>query len=121
MFSTAWHTSPLTLGPCVFWTTEDLLQPGNYKWLKNHPGRAVTQFHIIDLLKAAYGKAATAGAASSGFQKTRIVPFNPDIFPDHLYAPAEVTDQPEHSRHEAEEFDQPELSSQLYCVYCGHN
>ena len=67
------------------------------KWLKNHPGRAVTQFQISSLMNAAYGKAATAGIATSGFRQTGIVPLNPDIFPDHLYAPADVTDQPEAS------------------------
>jgi DDE superfamily endonuclease/helix-turn-helix, Psq domain len=65
------------------------------KWMKIHPGRAVTQFQISGLLNAAYGKAATVGIATSGFHQTGIVPFNPDIFPDHLYAPADVTDQPE--------------------------
>ena len=67
------------------------------RWLKNHPGRAVTQFQISGLLNAAYGKAATAGIATSGFRQTGIVPFNAEIFPDHLYAPADVTDQPEAS------------------------
>ena len=65
------------------------------KWLKNHPGRTVTQFQISALLNAAYGKAATAGIATNGFLKTGLVPLNPEIFPDHLYAPADVTDKPE--------------------------
>lgn len=65
------------------------------KWMKNHPGRAVTQFQISGLLNAAYGKAATTGIATSGFRRTGIVPFDPDIFPDDLYAPAEVTNVPE--------------------------
>ena len=66
-------------------------------WLKNHPGRAVTQFQISGLLNPAYGKAATAGIATSGFRQTGVVPFNPDIFPEHLFAPALVTDRPEGS------------------------
>ena len=67
------------------------------RWLNNHPGRAVTQFKISSLLHAAYEKAATAGIATSEFRQTGIIPLNPDIFPDHLYAQAEVTDQPERS------------------------
>lgn len=65
------------------------------KWMKNHPGRAVTQFQISGILNAAYGKAATAGIATNGFRQTGILPLNPDIFPEYMYAPADVTDQPE--------------------------
>lgn len=32
--------------------------------------------------------------AINGFRKTGICPFNPDIFPDHLFAPSLTTDQP---------------------------
>ena len=67
------------------------------QWMKNHPGRAVTQFQISGLLNSAYGNSATAGIATNGFRQAGIVPFNPDIFPSHLYAPADVTDQPEAS------------------------
>ena len=62
-------------------------------WMKNHPGRTVTQFQISSLFGLAYGKAANASNAISGFRATGISPLNPDIFPDDMYAPAEVTDQ----------------------------
>jgi hypothetical protein len=66
------------------------------KWMKkNHPGRAVTQFQISGIFNSAYRKAASAGTATNGFRQTGIVPLNPDIFPGHLYSPANVTDRPE--------------------------
>jgi hypothetical protein len=82
------------------------------KWLKSHPGRAVTQFQISGLLNAAYGKAATAGIATSGFRQTGIVPFNPDIFPDHLYAPVDVTDQPVATAHASSQV------GYILCFFC---
>jgi len=94
---TALHSPFATAGRCLLRTSQNILQAGNDKMVKNHPGRAVTQFQISSLMNAAYGKAATAGIATSGFRQTGIVPLNPDIFPDHLYAPADVTDQPEAS------------------------
>lgn len=65
------------------------------RWMKAHPGRAVTQYQISAIFNAAYGKTATTGIATNGFQQTGIVPFNPEIFPEYMYASAEVTDQPE--------------------------
>lgn len=61
-------------------------------WLKNHPGRVITSYQIGELFAIAYCKAATVKNAVSGFSKTGISPFNPDIFPDHLFAPADTTD-----------------------------
>ena len=70
------------------------------KWMKNHPGRTVTQFQMSSLFGPAYGKAATAANAISGFRATGIVPFNPDIFPDHLYSPAEVSNRENQNQQE---------------------
>lgn len=63
-------------------------------WLKNHPGRTVGLYQISGIFSNSYCKAATIGNALSGFKSTGINPFNPDIFPDHLYAPSDVTDKP---------------------------
>lgn len=60
-------------------------------WLKNNPGRTVTQFQIAKLFSSAYGKAATIAIASAGFAKCGIFPVNPDIFPEHLFTPSIVT------------------------------
>lgn len=62
-------------------------------WLKNHPGRVITQNQIGELFTSAYGKAATIRNATSGFSKTGICPFNPNIFPDEFFEPAETTDR----------------------------
>lgn len=64
------------------------------KWLKQHPGRVVTQFQIAGLFKEAYGKAATVQNGCNGFKSTGIWPLNPEIFPDYMYEPAETTNIP---------------------------
>ena len=51
-----------------------------------------------ELFNEAFLKAATLGNAISGFQKTGIVPFNENVFPDWMFSPAYVTDvSPEES------------------------
>lgn len=62
-------------------------------WLKNHPGRVITQNQIGELFTSAYGKAATIRNATSGFLKTDICPFNQNIFPDDFFEAAETTDR----------------------------
>lgn len=61
-------------------------------WLKNHPGRTVSHFQVAELFKEAYNKAATIGNAVKGFSTTGIFPFNSNIFPEDMFAPADVTD-----------------------------
>ncbi|KAJ8890678.1 hypothetical protein PR048_010187 [Dryococelus australis] len=61
------------------------------KWFKNHFGRTVSQYQISKLFSAAYGKAATLVIPESGFQNTGFWPVNPDIFPDHMFGPAETS------------------------------
>ena len=46
---------------------------------------------------AAYLRAATSATAVNGFRKCGISPYNPDIFTDGDFAPAETTDRPEPS------------------------
>lgn len=65
------------------------------KWLIAHPGRAVTIYQVAKLFTAAYTRAAIMQTAIKGFEKSGINPFNRDVFPDHLYAPADTTDRPE--------------------------
>jgi len=46
-------------------------------WLRNHPGRIVTEFEIGEIFNGAYNQAATIGNATSGaFGRTGIHPFN---------------------------------------------
>ncbi|KAI4472063.1 hypothetical protein MML48_1g08606 [Holotrichia oblita] len=60
------------------------------KWLKSHPGRTITHYRVAELFKNAYQNAATISNAEKGFLSTGIYPFNPDIFPDWMFAPAEI-------------------------------
>ena len=63
-------------------------------WLREHPGRPVTEFQIASLFRSAYEKAATLKNALSGFRKTGINPFNRHIFSEEDYVAAAVTDVP---------------------------
>lgn len=63
-------------------------------WLKNHPGRTVTHFQVAEIFNPAYMKAATVKNATSGFSATGICPLNPNIFPEWMFSPADVTDIP---------------------------
>ncbi|XP_046660673.1 uncharacterized protein LOC124358492 [Homalodisca vitripennis] len=62
------------------------------KFLKNNPGRVVTQFQVGRLLGEAFLKAATPATAINGFRKCGIVPLNQDVFTEADYVAAECTD-----------------------------
>ena len=62
-------------------------------WLRNNPGRVVTQLQISKILGAAYAEAATVKTATSSFMKTGIFPTNPNIFNDVDFMPSETTDR----------------------------
>lgn len=64
------------------------------KWLQMHPGRAVTISQIGKLYGSAFMKAACVQTAVNGFRKTGIYPYNPDVFPDWMFDPAETTNKP---------------------------
>lgn len=57
----------------------------------NHPGQVVGLRHISKIFCESYLKAATPKNAISCFRKTSIVPFNPNIFDDSDFAPAQTT------------------------------
>ncbi|KAB0799876.1 hypothetical protein PPYR_07756 [Photinus pyralis] len=63
------------------------------KWLIQNPGRAISIYQVAQLFGAAFSRAATMQTAQSGFSKTGIWPFNPDVFPDYLFAPSETTER----------------------------
>ena len=60
-------------------------------WLRNHPGRIVSEGDIAELFAIAYGRAATTANACSGFQATGINPFNANLFSDEDFVASEVT------------------------------
>ncbi|KAK9879689.1 hypothetical protein WA026_006749 [Henosepilachna vigintioctopunctata] len=63
-------------------------------WLKSYPGRVVTHFQIGAILNKAYGKAEKVQSSVNGFQKTGLWPVDPNVFPDYLFEPAEMTNIP---------------------------
>ena len=63
-------------------------------WLRQHPGRAVQECNIAELVGLAYGQAANVRNATSAFAKTGIFPFNRNIFTDEDFAASDVTDRP---------------------------
>ncbi|KAL1448578.1 hypothetical protein WDU94_012303 [Cyamophila willieti] len=64
------------------------------KYLRNNPGRAISQFQISPLFSEAYLKAAVPNTAINGFRSCGIVPLNPDVYGEADFAPAEATDRP---------------------------
>lgn len=63
-------------------------------WLRNHPGRAVQEHDVAELLAEAWGKAATVANAVSGFEKARINPFRELDPDDDELMGADVTNNP---------------------------
>lgn len=61
-------------------------------WLRNHPGRVVTQFQMASLFGTAYNRAATMQNAVSAFTKSGICPLNPNTFTDADFAPSQTTE-----------------------------
>lgn len=62
-------------------------------WLRDHPGRIVTEDDIGELFSTAYTQAATMANAVSGYRKAGINPFDPCIFTDEDFIAAEVTER----------------------------
>jgi DDE superfamily endonuclease. len=99
------HTTVICLPPLCSHKLQPLdvsfMQPLNTffvqaieKFLRNNPGRSVTQFQMSPLFAEAYLKASTPSTAINGFRACGIVPLDPSVFGDVDFAPAEVTDQP---------------------------
>lgn len=64
------------------------------KWMRNHPGRAITTYQIASILTPAFLKAATTAKAIESFKITGICTFNPDIFRDEDFLASVVTERP---------------------------
>ena len=63
-------------------------------WMKQNPGEIVPLSKVSSLFGKAYSKAATLAIAVRAFECCGIYPFNRDVFPDTVFAPAGVTDRP---------------------------
>lgn len=54
----------------------------------------VTIYEVGKLFAKAFSRAAVVETAVNGFRKTGVSPYNPDVFPDHLFEPSLTTDHP---------------------------
>lgn len=62
-------------------------------WMLSNPGQPVHISKISPLFAAAYNQVANIDKGVNGFACTGIFPYNPDVFSDDDFAPAEVTDR----------------------------
>ena len=62
-------------------------------WMKNHPGSVVSIYDLPAILSEALPRANSATNIINGFRRTGIMPLNPQVFEDHEFAPASVTDR----------------------------
>lgn len=62
------------------------------KWLRTHPGKVITLWHVAPLFGAAFINAANMRTAIKGFEKTGIWPVNMDVFTDEDFLPSATTD-----------------------------
>uniref|UniRef100_A0A2S2QQR0 Tigger transposable element-derived protein 1 n=1 Tax=Sipha flava TaxID=143950 RepID=A0A2S2QQR0_9HEMI len=62
------------------------------KFLRNNPGRVVTQFQVSKIFGETYIKAVTPATAINGFKKCGIVPLDPNIFEDTDFIATQTTD-----------------------------
>ncbi|XP_030764839.1 uncharacterized protein LOC115889065 [Sitophilus oryzae] len=85
------HVQPLDVG--FFRPLHTYFDQEIQLWLRQNPGKAVTQFKIAGLLNQAHLKSAVPSNAINSFKKTGIHPFNPHVFEDWQLAPALATDK----------------------------
>ena len=64
------------------------------KWLRQNPGRVVTQFQIAQLFGKAYLRSATMITAINGFSTPGIYPLQRNVFSEADFLAAEATDIP---------------------------
>ena len=62
-------------------------------WLKNHPGRAISELEFGEIFSEAYGLAASVKNAVSGFRAAGIHPYDPHRFHDDDYLGCAATDK----------------------------
>ncbi|CAI6376558.1 unnamed protein product [Macrosiphum euphorbiae] len=60
-------------------------------WMLANIGRTVGLYQISNIFGRAYVKTVTMKNMLSSFQACGLNPYNPDIFPDHLFAPSLTT------------------------------
>ena len=82
------------LDVCVFGRFKRFYNKFADAWMTSHPGQSITIYDVAELAGAAFNKAFCMENIISAFKSTGIFPFNPNIFTDDMFLPAEVTDVP---------------------------
>nr|CAI5842251.1 unnamed protein product [Callosobruchus analis] len=85
------HVQPLDVG--LFRPLHAYFDQEIQLWLRQNPGKAVTQFRLASLPNETYLKSAVPANAINSFKKTGIHPFNPHVFENWQFSPALVTDK----------------------------
>jgi hypothetical protein len=62
------------------------------KWMVTNPGKIITLRQMSPLFHKAYSRVASIDICEKAFASTGLFPYNPDLFTDEDFAPAEVTD-----------------------------
>lgn len=63
------------------------------KFMREHPGKAITRYNFGKLFTAAYQKTSSMDIAIQSFRATGIYPLNKNIFGDDVFAPADTTNR----------------------------
>ena len=79
------------LAVSVFKAVETYNDEAITKWLRNHPGRAVTPWQVAGIFKDAYARAANIQNAVNGFRCTGIMPYDPNILPENVLSASQTT------------------------------
>ncbi|XP_046684926.1 MFS-type transporter clz9-like [Homalodisca vitripennis] len=82
------------LDVAIFRPMQTYFIQGQESFLRQYKGEKIQQTQIPQLLKEAYGRAATVGNAVSAFQHSGIWPVNRHVFKDSDFAPADALVNP---------------------------
>ncbi|CAG4956415.1 unnamed protein product [Colias eurytheme] len=63
-------------------------------WMRSHPGRTMSIYHIPGIVASAMPVALTPSNIQDGFRKTGTYPYNRNMFTELDFAPVFVTDRP---------------------------
>ena len=82
------------LDVCIFGPFKRFYNKFADAWMTSHPGQSISIYDVAELAGAAFNKAFCMENIISAFKSIGIFPFNPNIFTDDMFLPAEVTDVP---------------------------
>lgn len=82
------------LDRCVFGPLKTYFNKAIDNWMRTTPGRPVSIYEVGQLASTAFNLSMTPANILSAFRCTGIYPLNTEIFGDHEYMPASVTDRP---------------------------